>query len=147
MAGAERLLGRGDMLYMASDSSQLVRLQGCFVSDRELDRLVRYWKGTEVGARTPTDFYRAEDMIQPPLWEEMRAREEEARRGDDLLEEAIAVVRSHNRASVSLLQRRLRIGYSRAARLIDLLEEEGIVGPDQGPGRSREVLVGEKMED
>jgi len=57
------------------------------------------------------------------------------------------VVRSHKRASISLLQRRLRIGYSRAARLMDLLEEYGVVGPDQGPGRSREVLVGEKMED
>jgi len=147
MAGAERLLGRGDMLYMGSDSSQLVRLQGCFVSDRELDRLVRHWKGTEVGPSVPSSFYRTEDMIQPPLWEEMRAREEEARRSDDLLEEAIAVVRSHNRASVSLLQRRLRIGYSRAARLMDLLEEQGVVGPDQGPGRSREVLMEVEVED
>jgi S-DNA-T family DNA segregation ATPase FtsK/SpoIIIE len=146
MAGAERLLGRGDMLYMASDSSQPVRLQGCFVSDRELERLVRYWKGTE-GGGSPASFYKTEDMIQPPLWEEMRAREEEARRGDDLLEEAIAVVRSHNRASVSLLQRKLRIGYSRAARLMDLLEERGIVGPDQGPGRSREVLIEREIDD
>jgi len=144
MGGAERLLGRGDMLYMASDSSQLVRLQGCFVSDRELDRLVRYWKGTEVGARVPASFYRAEDMIQRPLWEEMRAKEREASRGDDLLEEAVAMVRRHNRASISLLQRRLRIGYSRAARLIDLLEEQGIVGPDRGAGRSREVLIKEE---
>jgi len=147
MGGAERLLGRGDMLYMASDSSQLVRLQGCFVSDPELDHLVRYWKGTEVGASTPTSFYRAEDMVQRPLWEEMRAKEREASRGDDLLEEAIALVRKHNRASISLLQRRLRIGYSRAARLIDLLEEQGIVGPDRGAGRSREVLSGEEVED
>jgi S-DNA-T family DNA segregation ATPase FtsK/SpoIIIE len=147
MGGAERLLGRGDMLYMASDSSQLVRMQGCFVSDRELDRLVRYWKGTEVGASTPTSFYRAEDMIQRPLWEEMRAKEREASRGDDLLEEAIAEVRKHNRASISLLQRRLRIGYSRAARLMDLLEEQGIVGPARGAGRSREVLIGGEIED
>ncbi len=147
MVGAERLLGRGDMLYMASDSSQLVRLQGCFVSDRELDRLVRYWKGMEVSARVPTSFYRAEEVIQQPLWEEMRAKEREASRRDDLLEEAIKVVRKHNKASISLLQRRLRIGYSRAARLIDLLEEQGIVGPARGAGRSREVLSGEEMED
>ncbi len=144
MAGAERLLGRGDMLYMSSDSSQPVRLQGCFVSDRELTRLVNYWKGTEVGTSIPTSFYRAEDMIQRPLWEEMKAKEEEASRRDDLLEEAIEVIRKYNRASISLLQRRLRIGYSRAARLIDLLEDEGIVGPDQGTGRSREVLVKEE---
>jgi len=144
MVGAERLLGRGDMLYMSSDSSRPVRLQGCFVSDRELDRLVRYWKGTEVGARVPTSLYRAEDVIQQPLWEEMRAKEKEASRGDDLLKEAIAMVRKYNRASISLLQRRLRIGYARAARLIDLLEEQGIVGPDRGAGRSREVLIKEE---
>lgn len=147
MGGAERLLGRGDMLYMASDSSQLVRLQGCFVSDPELDHLVSYWKGTEVGASTPTSFYRAEDMVQRPLWEEMRAKEREASKGDDLLEEAIALVRKRNRASISLLQRRLRIGYSRAARLIDLLEEQGVVGPARGAGRSREVLIGGEIED
>ncbi|MGA9348845.1 MAG: DNA translocase FtsK 4TM domain-containing protein [Anaerolineae bacterium] len=144
MAGAERLLGRGDMLYMASDSSQLVRLQGCFVSDNELARLVSYWKGTGVGPSIPTSFYKAEEMTQRPLWEDMKAKEKEASRRDDLLEEAIEVVRKHNRASVSLLQRRLRIGYSRAARLIDLLEDEGIVGPDQGAGRSREVLIEEE---
>jgi S-DNA-T family DNA segregation ATPase FtsK/SpoIIIE len=144
MAGAERLLGRGDMLYMASDSSQLVRLQGCFVSENELARLVSYWKGTGVGPSIPTSFYRADEMIQRPLWEEMKAKEEEARRGDDLFDEAIAVIRKHKRASISLLQRRLRIGYSRAARLIDLLEDEGIVGPDQGAGRSREVLIEEE---
>jgi len=146
MGGAERLLGRGDMLYMSSDSSQPVRLQGCFVSDRELDRLVHYWKGTE-GTHVLASFYRAEEVTQQPLWEEMRAKEEEARRGDDLLEEAIAMVRKHNRASISLLQRRLRIGYSRAARLIDLLEEQGIVGPDRGAGRSREVLGEEETGD
>ncbi len=140
MVGAERLLGRGDMLYMASDSSQLVRLQGCFVSDKELNHLVRYWRGTEVGPGLPTSFYRAEQMTQQPLWEEMRAKEREARRRDVLLDEAIAEVRKHNKASISLLQRRLRIGYSRAGRLIDLLEEQGIVGPDRGAGRSREVL-------
>jgi len=146
--GAERLLGRGDMLYMASDSSQLVRQQGCFVSNRELDRLVRYWKGPEVGASVPpTSLYRAEEVTQQPLWEEMRVKEKEARQKDDLLEEAIVMVRKHNKASISLLQRRLRIGYSRAARLIDLLEEQGIVGPDRGAGRSREVLSGGETED
>jgi S-DNA-T family DNA segregation ATPase FtsK/SpoIIIE len=143
MGGAERLLGRGDMLYMASDSSQPVRLQGCFVSDRELARLVSYWKGTGVSASIPTSFYRTEEIVQRPLWEEMRAKERKPEREDDLLEEAIALVRRHNRASVSLLQRKLRIGYSRAARLMDLLEERGIVGPAQGPGQSREVLANE----
>ena len=94
--------------------------------NRELDRLVRYWKGIEAGTGTPTSFYRAEELTQQPLWEEMRVKEKEASQKDDLLEEAIAMVRKHNRASISLLQRRLRIGYSRAARLIDMLEEQGI---------------------
>jgi len=102
-----------------------------------------------VGVSTaPTSFYRAkEEATQQPLWEEMRVKEKEARRKDDLMEEAIAEVRKYNKASISLLQRRLRIGYSRAARLIDLLEEQGIVGPERGAGRSREVISGEEVED
>jgi S-DNA-T family DNA segregation ATPase FtsK/SpoIIIE len=79
-------------------------------------------------------------MIQQPLWEEMRAKEEEAKQADNLLGEAIKVVRKYDKASISLLQRRLRIGNPRAARLIDLMEERGIVGPSRGAGRSREVL-------
>jgi S-DNA-T family DNA segregation ATPase FtsK/SpoIIIE len=149
--GAERLLGRGDMLFMAPDSSKLQRLQGAYVSDHELARLVRYWKGIgvpEAPAATlvhgpaptgsaPTAAGRA---VQPPLWPEIEMLKEEdlTREGeDDLLVKAIEVVRSQQRASVSLLQRRLRIGYARAARLIDLLEEQGIIGPDEGGGRAR----------
>jgi S-DNA-T family DNA segregation ATPase FtsK/SpoIIIE len=141
MVGAERLLGRGDMLYMASDSSKLVRLQGCFVSDRELNRLVHYWKGI----RVPQDL-RPEEVVQQPLWADFIAKEQEAAEADDLLDKAIEVVRKHNRASISLLQRRLRIGYSRAARLIDLLEAQGIIGPEQSGGRGREVLLTEGEE-
>jgi S-DNA-T family DNA segregation ATPase FtsK/SpoIIIE len=147
--GAEQLLGRGDMLYMASDSSKLIRLQGCFVSDRELTRLVRYWKEIQALPREETasgqekDLWGPSDLdgplVQQPLWSDYIARAQEAAE-DNLLEKAIEIVRSTNRASVSLLQRRLRIGYSRAARLIDLLEERGIVGPDPGGGRARQVL-------
>ena len=129
MGGAERLLGRGDMLFMTSDSSQPIRLQGCFVSDREVSRLVHYWKHARAARG-------AEEMVQPPLWGETKAKEE-----DELLEQAIEVVRKHGRASISLLQRKLRIGYSRAARLIDLMEERGIVAPAEGGGRSRRVLT------
>jgi len=145
--GAERLLGRGDMLYMASDSADLRRLQGCFVSDREINRLVNYWKSAgpaPTDARFPLAFGpspRVEQQVtQQPLWEEMREREREAVQADVLLDQAIAVVRQHNQASVSLLQRKLRIGYARAGRLMDLMEEQGIVGPSEGPGRSRQVL-------
>jgi S-DNA-T family DNA segregation ATPase FtsK/SpoIIIE len=144
--GAERLLGRGDMLFMAPDSSKLQRLQGAFVSDRELARLVRYWKGYTVVDEAPqpsTGAHAAEasQAVQQPLWADFKAKAEAAEGEDDLLPKAVEVVRSHNRASISLLQRRLRIGYSRAARLIDLMEEQGIIGPDEGGGRSRQVLL------
>lgn len=135
--GAEQLLGSGDMLFMAPDSSKLVRAQGCWVSDPELERLVRYWKGLQLTQPVPADAH----LVQPPLWEDMAVAETPSQE-DELLEEAIKVVSEQKRASVSLLQRRLRIGYSRASRLIDLMEQEGIVGPSPGGSRSRDVLVG-----
>jgi S-DNA-T family DNA segregation ATPase FtsK/SpoIIIE len=137
-AGAETLLGQGDMLYMAPDSSKLVRLQGCFVSDREIERVVRFW--TQTG---PLEM----DTAAP--WGEIEAVEADEER-DDLLEEAIELLREQERASTSLLQRRLRIGYPRAARLMDQLEDEGIVGPPESGGRWREVLIleeGKEMEE
>ena len=117
--GAEQLLGRGDMLYMAPDSSKLVRIQGCFVSDKELRALVRYWKGAHVPPPPP------EEAIQPPLWPEMGPSSQE----DDLLEEAIKLVRQHRRTSTAFLQRQLRVGQARAARLMELLEERRVIGP------------------
>jgi S-DNA-T family DNA segregation ATPase FtsK/SpoIIIE len=150
--GAERLLGRGDMLFMAPDSSKLQRLQGVFVSDRELARLVRYWKGAHVVDETPphpsgtprqppAPSAETARPVQRPLWADFKAKVEAVEQEDDLLPRAIEVVRSHNRASISLLQRRLRIGYARAARLIDMMEGQGIIGPDEGGGRSRQVLL------
>ncbi len=134
-AGAETLLGQGDMLYMAPDSSKLVRLQGCFVSDREIERVVQFWKEL-------TPF--AEESTAP--WGEIEAVADEEER-DVLLEEAIALLKQQERASTSLLQRRLRIGYPRAARLMDQLEEEGVVGPPESGGRWREVLILQEDED
>jgi S-DNA-T family DNA segregation ATPase FtsK/SpoIIIE len=131
-SGAERLLGRGDMLFMAPDSSKLVRLQGCFVSDKEMEKLVDFWKETS-WAQVP-----AEEGPRYP-WYGLAVEDEQ----DELLEEAIEVVKRHQRASTSFLQRRLRIGYPRAARLMDMLEEEGIVGPPESGGRWREVLIGD----
>jgi S-DNA-T family DNA segregation ATPase FtsK/SpoIIIE len=135
MGGAEKLLGKGDMLYMPADSSSPVRLQGSFVSDRELDRLVLFWKGLEVSAGAP------QEPFQQPLWPELEAAAEaEEEPEDELLEQAIELVRREQRASISLLQRHLRIGYVRAGRLIDALEEKRIVGPAESGSRSRQVL-------
>jgi S-DNA-T family DNA segregation ATPase FtsK/SpoIIIE len=136
-AGADKLLGRGDMLFMAPDSSKLVRLQGCFVSDRELAALVRYWKGVRL-AQGPVP---PEAVIQQKMWEEIEREEAQAAQEDDLLPKAIAIVQEQKRASISMLQRQLRIGYSRAARLIETMEDQGIIGPDPGGSRSREVLT------
>ena len=158
--GAEALLGRGDMLFMRPDSSKLERLQGCFVSDAELEKLVRYWKGVRVtesgevvvdaeavgvpGGMPAMPPPRPEDVVQAPLWEELVEQQRLAQQQDDLDEDAVNVVRQSGRASVSLLQRRLRVGYSRAARLIDLMEERGVIGPDQGGSLGREVLIDDK---
>jgi S-DNA-T family DNA segregation ATPase FtsK/SpoIIIE len=171
--GAEQLLGRGDMLFMAPDSSKLSRLQGCFVSDRETQRLVRYWRGARAfveeggteglpveglgsvvasGATGEADgdaaaldgleppWLPGQEMLQQPLWTDMAEVEASLSGKDDMYNQAVEEVRKSGRASVSLLQRRLRIGYSRAARLIEQLEADGIVGPDLGGSRGREVL-------
>jgi S-DNA-T family DNA segregation ATPase FtsK/SpoIIIE len=135
MVGAEKLLGRGDMLYMASDSSARLRLQGTFVSDKEIEDLVKWWTGKDQTLAEAT---------QPPLWTDLAKEQERAKHEDPLYEEAVRVVKEHRRASTSLLQRRLRIGYSRAARLMDTMEEEGIIGPVEG-SRSRQVLVEDEL--
>jgi len=138
--GAERLLGQGDMLFMRPDSSKLARLQGCFVSDAEINRLVRYWRRFRSADKDVPVEDISQTMVQRPLLEDMILRDQAASEEDPLLNEAIEVVRQHDRASISLLQRKLRVGYTRAARLIDILEERDIIGPDRGGGRSREVI-------
>lgn len=155
--GAEQLLGQGDMLFLPPDSSKLARLQGVFVSDREIQRLVAFWKAQarshraaeaapeasgETEASEATAPSPEPEAEQPSLWEDLleEVREEQEAEGrDPLFDEAVRVVREANRASISLLQRRLKIGYARAGRLIDQLEEAGIIGPDPGGGRSRVV--------
>ena len=134
--GADKLLGRGDMLLMTPDSSKLQRLQGCFVSDKELSALVRYWKGARTAHEPPVP----QAVVQQRMWEEIEESEAQAAQEDEMLPKAIALVREQQRASISMLQRRLRIGYSRAARLIDTMEDQGIIGPAPGGSAAREVL-------
>jgi DNA segregation ATPase FtsK/SpoIIIE, S-DNA-T family len=147
--GAERLLGRGDMLYVAPEVGSPQRLQGCFVSDREIHQLVRYWKGLS-GAAALTSvpgLGGAAAATKPPqqtsFMPDIQSEIEQAQANgeDDLLQRAIEVVKLQKKASISLLQRQLRIGYTRSARLIDQMEEKGIVGPATEDSRWREVLV------
>jgi len=153
--GAERLLGRGDMLFQAPDAAAPVRLQGVFVSDNEIQQLVNYWRqfaGSMQTAATaaggiPDMPGSSLPLKQMPLWEEMKGEEE----NDPLLPEAIDLARRQGRASISMLQRRLRIGYTRSARLIETMESKGIIGsPEPGSG-TRPILdygeVGEPEEE
>ena len=144
--GAERLLGRGDMLFQAPDSASPVRVQGVFVSDTETQRLTHFWRDqagavspmVAVSASGPVDApaYGGVPLKQGAMFEDMSPVE----KGDALLEDAIELVRREGRASVSMLQRRLRIGYTRAARLVDSMEDSGIISPPQPGSQVREVL-------
>lgn len=142
--GAERLLGRGDMLFQAPDAPAPVRLQGVFVSDSEIQNLVAYWQSfSGLVQPAPTAAGGIVDAMpaslplkQMPLWEDMAAEEEV----DPMLAEAIDLSRRQGRASISMLQRRLRIGYTRAARLIETMEARGIVGPPEPGTGARQIL-------
>ena len=132
MNGAEQLLGNGDMLYLAAGSPKPVRLQNALITPREVDALVDHI-GNQQGYAQP--------FLLPSALEKRRSTEQSAEGGRDVLfEEAAHVIVRYKQGSVSLLQRRLKIGYSRAARLVDELEAAGIVGPSDG-SKAREVLV------
>ena len=145
--GAESLLGRGDMLYLSPESGSPVRLQGCFVTDREIQRLIDFWKeqagepAPAVEIEEPQDETPAGVPAGSP-WEGMIGETQSADQDEAEIEMAIRVVRQYGRASASLLQRKMRLGYPRAARLMDELHARGIIGREQAGGRTREVLVG-----
>ena len=164
--GAERLLGKGDMLYLSGNSPAPLRLQGVFVSDPEINNITRFWKTQlpDGGPSRPITALVVDDDIkeqprdvtvrggqaaQQAFWDRSSSvgvlghdddDDDGGDQEDALYEEAVEMVRNLKKASVSLLQRRLRIGYTRAARLIDLMEERGIVGPAQEGSKPREVL-------
>src|SRR5579884_2334719 len=141
MGGAERLLGRGDMLYLPADAGKPERIQGAFVADDEAERLVAFWKQqAEEHAAAQAGANGGATPAVEPGWEVSEHVSDEYELDDELLEQADQVVQEYERASISLLQRRLRIGYSRAARLIDLLEERGVISRMEPGGRAREVL-------
>ncbi len=119
------------MLFMNPEVGNPIRAQGVMVTDMEIERIIDYW---QKHGSTPAD--------SVPPWEKLLTEPDE-NEDENLLAEAISVVRGGGRASASLLQRRLRIGYPRAARLLDQLEAAGVVGPSQGGGKEREVLQDE----
>jgi S-DNA-T family DNA segregation ATPase FtsK/SpoIIIE len=132
MNGAEQLLGNGDMLYLPSGSPKPVRLQNALITPREVDALVDHI-GNQQGYAQP--------FLLPSALEKRRVADQSADAGRDVLfEEAAHIIVRYQQGSVSLLQRRLKIGYSRAARLVDELEAAGVVGPADG-SKAREVLV------
>lgn len=134
-AGAEKLLGRGDMLFAPVGSLKPLRVQGAYISDREIERLVAFWKGQGQPA--------FDDRIVNAEAEETTLDGD----SDDLFYDALRIVVDAGQASASLLQRKLRIGYSRAGRLIDMMESRGLIGGADG-SRARDVLInGRQLED
>ncbi|HKL17137.1 MAG TPA: DNA translocase FtsK, partial [Patescibacteria group bacterium] len=130
-SGAEKLLGKGDMLYVSANLSKPKRLQGAYVSDEEIKKIVNHLKG-----ELPPDYN--EEVTDIPEMEKESGLGD--LKEDEMLPRARELVIQSGKASASYLQRRLRVGYARAARLIDLLEEEGTIGPRKG-NKAREVLV------
>ena len=142
MAGAEKLLGLGDLLYLSAEVTKPKRIQGAFASDKEVKRVVHWIKGKFADPELFQENHLAKDL-EVSLEAPAADFDAFAGGGEDLLyEEARKVVTESKKASASLLQRRLRIGYARAARLIDMLEERGVVGPGEG-AKPREVYAKE----
>ena len=130
--GADRLLGQGDMLYLPPSTSRLIRAQGALVTDDEIGRLVDF-----VSAQSSPAF----DLAMHERMESTAAPNDDVTEEDEeLVEKCLEIIRQEKRASTSLLQRRLRLGYTRAARIVDILEQRGILGPGEG-AKPREILV------
>ena len=132
--GAEKLLGRGDMLYLPPEQAKPMRIQGAFVDDKEINALVAFLKNQGVTPQYTeevTTMTKAGVVLVPGVEGEV----------DDLFKEAVKCVCQYERASASLLQRRLSIGYARAARIVDQLEAAGVIAPSDGGSKPREVLV------
>jgi S-DNA-T family DNA segregation ATPase FtsK/SpoIIIE len=130
--GAERLLGQGDMLYLPPSSSRLIRAQGVLVTDNEIHAVVEF-----VSKQSPPAF---DTAMHEKLQSASAPEEEVTAEDEELVEKCIEIIRQEKRASTSLLQRRLRLGYTRAARIVDILEQRGILGPGEG-AKPREILV------
>ena len=135
--GAEHLMGRGDMLYLAPESGAPIRVQGCYINDEEVRTIVEHWQNwydeqVELGDM---------ERLRTGPWQRGLTRREFLAETDPMLEDAIEYVVRTQEASASLIQRELNLGYPRAARIVDMLEELGVVGDSVGGGRARRVLI------
>ena len=136
--GAEKLLGKGDMLYVPPDAQKPRRVQGVYVSDEEIEAVVHFWTADRFKKLRPEKY----DHELERALEQADAIAPDGGGGDDpMLEKAIEVARGSRTLSTSMLQRKLGIGYPRAARVMDLLEEQGVVGPGESGGKARNVLI------
>ena len=134
--GAEKLLGKGDMLFAPVGAPKPIRLQGAFISDKEVERIVDFIKGNST-VRYDEDIIEKIDNGKAVNINESSDREDEA---DELLPKAIEIAVDTGKISASYIQRRLKVGFSRAARIIDQMEERGLIGPQDG-SKPREVLI------
>jgi S-DNA-T family DNA segregation ATPase FtsK/SpoIIIE len=141
-AGAEKLIGRGDMLYTSAELAKPKRLQGAFLADAEINKVVNYLK--QSGEKP--EYEQGVVEKQKTMNGDGTVDFSDPDQGDELFEEAKEVILQAGKASTSFLQRRLKVGYARAARLMDLMEEAGIVGPGEG-AKPREILINEKEVD
>jgi S-DNA-T family DNA segregation ATPase FtsK/SpoIIIE len=132
-SGAETLLGRGDLLFLNPEVGTPIRAQGVMVTELEIEKMISYWQEAEGSSG---------ESAAP--WERL-LNEPEQDDDEGLIQEAISIVREHQRASASLLKRRLRVGYPRAARLLDQLQEMGVVGPALRGGKERDVLIDQEV--
>jgi S-DNA-T family DNA segregation ATPase FtsK/SpoIIIE len=132
-SGAEKLLGKGDMLFMSTDSSKPRRIQGAYVSEQEVQHVVEYLK-----SKARPDY--ADEVVDRQASVALPQAFQDAGDEDELLPAAKKIIVDSQKASASLLQRRLRVGYARAARLLDILEEQGFIGPADG-AKPREILA------
>lgn len=135
--GAEKLLGAGDMLYLSSDSPKPIRLQSAFVSEEEIKKVVAYLRDQDSGLLDQLDLEESSDNSNDSVFNAMIGGGDDD--SDDLYQDARIAVIEAGRASTSYIQRKLRVGYSRAARLMDMLEENGVIGPADG-SKPREIL-------
>jgi S-DNA-T family DNA segregation ATPase FtsK/SpoIIIE len=134
--GAEHLLGKGDMLFLPPGSSRLTRVHGAFVTETEINRVVDFWK------EQAAPEYDQSFLIAPPSDDDGEGVSDAETPSDDqdpLYEEAVRLVLQMGKASTSTLQRHLRLGYGRAARILDMMQRDGIIGPPDG-SKPREVL-------